>query len=189
MRAASGIEPTAFEASVKATTRVRSPISASRASMSSVTSSARMGALRTTRPWSCATSSQGDTLASWSSAVTTISSPGSSVRATACASRKLSVVMLAPNAIPSGSPPVNSAAAARPRSISSSEAAEVGEGPAEVRVRAAQVAVDGVEHLLRRLRPAGTVEVGGARREGREALAEAWTSSTGGTLAWRLRSG
>ena len=37
--------------------------------------------------------------------------------------------MLAPNAIPSGSPPVNSAAAARPRSITSTEATEVGKGP------------------------------------------------------------
>ena len=123
------IEPTAFEASVKATTRVRSPISASSASWSSVTSSVRIGAWRTTSPWSAATSSQGDTFASWSSWVTTISSPGSSVRATAWASRKLSVVMFAPNAIPSGSPPVKSAAAARPRAISSSDAAEVAKAP------------------------------------------------------------
>ena len=58
--------------------------------------------------------SHGDTFASWSSAVTTISSPGSIVRATACASWKFSVVMFAPKAMPSGSPPVKSAAAARP---------------------------------------------------------------------------
>ena len=41
------------------------------------------------------------TFASWSSCVTTISSPGASVRPTACASRKLSVVMFGPNAISS----------------------------------------------------------------------------------------
>ena len=129
IRLASGIEPTAFEASVNATTRVRSPISSSSASRSSVTSSARSGAVRTTRSWSSATSSHGDTFASWSSAVTTISSPGLSVRATACASWKLSVVMFAPNAIPSGSAPVNSAAAARPRSITSSDSREVRKAP------------------------------------------------------------
>ena len=53
----------------------------------------RSGAVRTTKPWSSATTSHGDTFASWSSAVTTISSPGFIVRATACASWKLSVVM------------------------------------------------------------------------------------------------
>ena len=100
MRSASGIEPTALEASVKATTRVRSPISSSSASVSRVMSSTRSGAVLTTRPWSSATTSHGDTLASWSSAVTTISSPGDIVRATACASWKFSVVMLAPKAIP-----------------------------------------------------------------------------------------
>src|SRR5918996_5735085 len=67
--------------------------------------------------------------ASWSSPVTTISSPGRSVRATACARRKLSVVMFAPNAIPSGSAPVKSAAASRPRAITSPDSAEVGKAP------------------------------------------------------------
>ena len=129
MRAGSVIEPTAFEASVKATTRVRSPIRPSSASWSRVTSSGRIGAWRTTRSWSAATSSQGDTLASWSSWVTTISSPGSSVRATAWASRKFSVVMFAPKAMPSGSPPVKSARAARPLSITSTAAAEVAKAP------------------------------------------------------------
>ena len=37
--------------------------------------------------------------------------------------------MFAPKAMPSGSPPVNSAAADRPRSISSSDAADVGKAP------------------------------------------------------------
>src|SRR5918997_2124530 len=129
MRAGSVRDPTAFDASVKATTRVRSPIISSSASWSSVTSSVLIGAWRTTRSWSAATKSQGEMFASWSSWVTTISSPGRRVRATACASRKLSVVMLAPKAIPSGSAPVKSAAAARPRAITSSESAEVGNAP------------------------------------------------------------
>ena len=37
--------------------------------------------------------------------------------------------MLAPKAIPSGSAPVKSAAASRPRAITSSDAAEVGNAP------------------------------------------------------------
>ena len=156
IRAASGIEPTALEARVKATTRVRSPMSSSSASRSSVTSSARSGAVRTTSSWSfAATSSQGETFASWSSAVTTISSPGSSVRATAWASWKFSVVMFAPNAMPSSSAPMKSAAAARPRSITSSDCARGGEGPAEVRVRVAQAAVIASTTCLRDLRAAG----------------------------------
>ena len=129
IRAASVIEPSAFEASVNATTRVRSPRSASSASSSSVPSAARIGAARTTRSWSPATSSQGATLASWSRSVTTISSPGSSVRATACASWKFSVVMFAPNAISSGSLPVKSAAAARARSMTASDSADVRKAP------------------------------------------------------------
>ena len=73
---------------------------------------------------------------------------------------------------------------ARPRSISSSDAAEVGKAPPRFALELAQVAVDGVEHLLRRLRAARPVEVGGAGRERREALRGARaTSSIGGTLA------
>ena len=94
MRRASGFEPTAFDASVNATIFVRSlASSASSASMSSVASSGRSGTVWTVSAWSSAMRSHGDTLPSWSSCVTTISSPSFSVRATACASRKLSVVM------------------------------------------------------------------------------------------------
>ncbi len=106
---------------------------------SRVPSAARIGARRTTSPWSAATSSQGDTLASWSRSVTTISSPGPRVRATACASRKFSVVMFAPKAISSGALPVRSAAAARASAITASDssrgperASQVGVGPAQV---------------------------------------------------------
>ncbi len=58
-----------------------------------------------------------------------ISSPSFSVRATACASRKLSVVMLAPNAISSGREPVKSAPAWRARSYSASDSALVTKAP------------------------------------------------------------
>ncbi len=129
MRAASVIDPSALEASVNATTRVRSPSRASSASTSRVPSPARIGARRTTRPWSRATSSQGDTLASWSRSVTTISSPGLRVRATACASRKFSVVMFAPKAISSGALPVRPAAASRARAITASDSSEVRNAP------------------------------------------------------------
>ena len=107
--------------------------------------------MRTTRSWSAATSSQGEMFASWSSWVTTISSPGSSVRATAWASWKLSVVMFAPKAISSGSLPVKSAAASRPRAITSSEARGGGERAAQVGVALAQVGADGLDHLGGRL--------------------------------------
>ena len=48
-------------------------------------------------------------------------------------------------------------------------AAAGGERTAEVRVRLAQVGGDRVDHALRALRPAGRVEEGDARGEGREA--------------------
>ena len=52
-----------------------------------------MSAKRMTRPRSCATSSQGETFASWSSLVTTISSPSRNSRAAVRVSAKLSVDM------------------------------------------------------------------------------------------------
>ena len=60
--------PTAFEATGKATTRVRSESCRSRSSRSSVVSSL-MSTKRTVRSRSCASSSQGETFASWSSFV------------------------------------------------------------------------------------------------------------------------
>ena len=75
--------------------------------------------------------------------------------------------MFAPNAMPSGSPPVKSAAAARPRSITSSAAARC-EGAAQVRVRVAQDAGHRVDHALRNLRAARAVEEGGPGGERRE---------------------
>src|SRR3954471_5617992 len=94
-----------------------------------------MSTLRTTSPWSFATSSHGDTFASWSSAVVTISSPGCSVRAKECVRLKFSVVMLAPNAISSGVAPTKSAAARRPASITKSDSRLAANGPTRVAFR------------------------------------------------------
>ena len=106
-------DPSAFDARVHATTLVRGEMSASRASSSSVPSRGSSGTVRTVRPWSAATNSQGATLASWSSSVTMISSPGSRVRASAWTRRKLIVVVLAPKTTSSAVQPRKSAAAKR----------------------------------------------------------------------------
>ena len=112
-----------------ATTRVRSPISASSASMSSEPSAGSIGATRMTRPRSSAARNQGLTLASWSSWVTTTSSPGSRVRANAWVSRKLRVVMLAPKAISPASAPTSSAAAWCASASSASVSRELAKAP------------------------------------------------------------
>src|SRR5579864_2222927 len=72
-----------------------------------------MSAKRTVRSRSCASSSHGETLPSWSRRVTTISSPALSVRPTVRESAKLSVVMFAPKIASSGSHQRNDAALSR----------------------------------------------------------------------------
>ena len=67
--------------------------------------SSRMSVNRTTRSWSRASSSHGATFASWSSRVTTTSSPALHSRAAARVRAKLSVVMFAPNTTSSGEQP------------------------------------------------------------------------------------
>ena len=62
---------------------------------------------RTTMPMSSASASHGATFPSWSRRVTSTSSPASSSRASARVSRKLSAVMLCPNATSPGSQPRN----------------------------------------------------------------------------------
>ena len=69
---------------------------------------------RTSAPLASAAITQGRTLASWSSRVTTTSSPGSQSLASARARSKVSWVMLRPNTTPSGTPPIRSATC-RPR--------------------------------------------------------------------------
>ena len=179
MRCASGIEPTALEASVKATIRVRGPSSASSASTSRVTSEVRSGAVRTTSPWSSATRSHGATFASWSSSVTTISSPGCSVRATACASAKFSVVMFGPSAISAGSDAVSSAAASRARPMSAFAATDVANAPPSLAVparswsRMASATAAGTWDPAGPSRNAEVLEASAGKR-----ARTAWTSST-----------
>ena len=105
----SGAVPTEFAATGKATTRVRSEscrLEIVVVELEIVVQRRRRGRRR---PRSCASSSHGETLASWSSAVTTISSPSRSVRANARVRRKLSAVMLCPNAVSPGEQPRNDA--------------------------------------------------------------------------------
>ena len=117
MRAGSVIEPTAFDASVNATTRVRSPISPSSASWSSVTSPARIGAWRTTRSWSCADQQPGRHVGvvvelGHDDLVARLERARDRVR-----EQEVERGHVRSERDPVGSPPVKSAAAARPRSI------------------------------------------------------------------------
>jgi hypothetical protein len=104
--------PSAFDASGNATTFTFSSSLAARSSRSSVVSF-RIAAMRTSRPRSYASSSHGETFASWSSSVTTTASPAFHVRAAARVSAKFSVVMFAPKIVSSGAQPRNSAAVSR----------------------------------------------------------------------------
>ncbi len=74
----------------------------------------------TVTPALSAAITHGRTLASWSSLLTTISSPGSQSLAIAREMSKVSWVMLRPNTTPSGTPPSRSATAARAASTTSS---------------------------------------------------------------------
>ena len=91
--------------------------------------SSRIAATRTFSSRSRASSSHGETLPSWSSCVTTISSPASSSRPTVRLSAKLSVVMFAPKTTSSGEQPRNAPPARRDSSTSSSVRRLVEYGP------------------------------------------------------------
>ena len=80
--------------------------------------------------------------------------------------------MLAPKAIPSGSPPVKSAAAARPRSITSSAAAEVANAPPRLAFDSRRQSSIASSTSCGTCEPPGPVEVGGAAGERGEALAQ-----------------
>ena len=101
----SGRVPIALEAAVTATRRVRSDRTRSTAAAGSSPVSASKSATRTVAPARSAASRHGRTLASWSSDVTTTSSPGAQVREMASAKWKVSVVMFGPRTTPSGVPP------------------------------------------------------------------------------------
>ena len=113
MSAARVIVPTAFEAQPNATSFVFGPRASSRDVRSSEASSGRMSTVLTVSPRSFASSSHGSTFAWWSRLVTTISSPGDSVAPIDRLRWSVSVVMLAPNLIDSGSAAPSRSAIAR----------------------------------------------------------------------------
>ena len=120
--------PTAFDAHGKATTRVRDESCRSSSARSSRHSSST-STNRTTRSRSRASSSQGATFASWSSRVTTTSSPAFQSRAAVRESAKLSVVMFAPKPTSSGVAPRKRAAVSWASSTTSSLRRLVSKGP------------------------------------------------------------
>ena len=128
-------------------------------------------ATRTTTPRSWASSSHGETFASWSSAVTTISSPSLRVRAECARQQEVE----RGHARAEGGL-VGRAAEERPgllvREVDQLDGADARlVRRADVRVVLAQVARDRVDHLVGALRPAGPVEEGEAPVERREARA------------------
>ncbi len=106
----SGIVPTALEAWVTATQRVRSVSTASRALAGSSSVSGSGSAKRTVAPARSAWMTHGRTLASWSRRVHTTSSPGASVRPTAPAKAIVSAVIEKPKTTSEGGAPSNAPA-------------------------------------------------------------------------------
>ena len=88
-----------------------------------------ISAHRTIAPADFAATIHGRTLASWSSRLTTTSSPTFQVFASALARPDVIVVMFGPRITPSGSPPTRSASARRAASTSASARAEEGNAP------------------------------------------------------------
>ncbi len=111
IRGRSGRVPTRFDAPVTATRRVRSDSTEATSSSSAVSGS--KSSHRTVAPADSAARTHGRTFASWSSRVTTISSPGDQVAASVRAMSNVSAVMLRPNTMPRWSAPSRSAIAAR----------------------------------------------------------------------------
>src|SRR5215211_5881080 len=127
--ASSGTVPHALDAAVTATQRVRSDSTASTAAAGSASVSPSGSAQRTVAPARSAAITHGRTLASWSSRVTTTSSPGASVRPTAADSRIVIAVIEGPNATSSGRAPSSRPAAARASSTHSSVACAAANAP------------------------------------------------------------
>ena len=121
--------PTAFDASVKATTFVRSVSASSNDAGSIVTSWSRTSTHRTVAPVSSATMSHGRMFASWSSRVTTISSSGPRVRAMERESANSNVVAFGPNTTSSEPQPRRSAPARCASSIRRSVSVLVTKAP------------------------------------------------------------
>ena len=123
--------PTALEAWVTATSFVRCPIAASIESISSPQpDSGSKSTQRTVIPRSAAAMVHGVMLASWSSLVTTISSPSTHVRDNARLTENVKLVMFWPNAISSGDvAPKRSAIALRAFAATTSVSLLVRNGP------------------------------------------------------------
>ena len=136
---------------------------------------------RTTIPMSSCRASHGATLPSWSSRVTSTSSPAFSSRASARVSRKLSEVMLWPNATSSPEQPRNEPAFSCARSTSADRAPRRLVRRADVGVVVAQVAGDRVDHLVGALGAAGAVEEGEPPLQRGEARTDGGDVEQGGT--------
>ena len=108
-----GQVPSRFDAAVTATSRVRGDSTCATASAGSSAVAGSNSAQRTRAPTASAASTQGLTFASWSSEVTTTSSPGPHVAASVRATSNVIWVMLRPKTTPRGSAPSRSATALR----------------------------------------------------------------------------
>ncbi len=113
MAATSGRVPIRLEAPVTATSPVRSDSSAPTVAGSSSPVAGSKSAQRTVAPRACAACTQGRMFASWSSRVTTTSSPGPQPADSTRDSSYVRAVALRPKTTPPGSPPVRSAIACR----------------------------------------------------------------------------
>src|SRR4051794_19965484 len=109
----SGMVPIRLEAPVTATSLVAGLVTRSIWPGTSSPVSGSKSAKRTVAPTDSAASTQVRTLASWSSRVTTTSSPGPQSLARVRARSRVSWVMLRPKTMPSGSAPSRSASADR----------------------------------------------------------------------------
>jgi hypothetical protein len=105
--------PIRFDAPVTATRRVRSVSTSATSSAVSSPVSRSNAAQRTVAPAASAAITHGRMLASWSSRVTTTSSPGPHPADSARATSNVSAVALRPKTTPRGSAPSRSARAAR----------------------------------------------------------------------------
>ena len=127
--ATSGAVPVTFDVAFTAIHRVRSDTTAATCSGSRASVSRSGSAKRTVAPARSAASTHGRTLPSWSSRVTTTSSPGLRDRPTAAANRIVSDVIDSPKTMLSCWPPRSSAHTCRVDRTSASVASACGKGP------------------------------------------------------------
>ena len=173
MAAMSGRVPRMFDAPVTATTRVLSLTRDSTSSGVRMPVPGSNSAHRTVAPERSAYVTQGRTLPSWSSRVTTTSSPGPQPCASVRATWNVSSVMLRPNTMPGGVA-VHQVGAREARADRDVVGVALGlrRAPAVGQSRHER-AGDGGGHDVGGLGAAGPVEVGGAVGEGGDAGAEA----------------